>query len=139
MTAQEELLRDLHNLPLDREAVRMMQEDIARITEDEAKKGLPADQRKALKNERLKLEASLSATVSHIGRIERLLALLSPEEQKVLEYMLISPRPQAVFDLAAELCCETSQVYRIRARALRKLIRLRYGAGALPAPPVRKE
>ena len=130
MTAQEELLRDLHNLRLDREAVRLMREDIARIAEDETKKGLPADQRKALKNERMKLEASLEATVSHIGRIERLLALLSPEEQLVLECMLISPRPQAVFDAAAELCCETSQVYRIRARALRKLLRLRYGAGA---------
>ena len=130
MTAQEELLRDLHNLRLDREAVRLMREDIARIAEDETKKGLPADQRKALKNERMKLEASLGATVSHIGRIERLLALLSPEEQLILECMLISPRPQAVFDAAAELCCETSQVYRIRARALRKLLRLRYGAGA---------
>ena len=130
MTAQEELLRDLHNLRLDREAVRLMREDISRIAEDETKKGLPADQRKALKNERMKLEASLEATVSHIGRIERLLALLSPEEQLILECMLISPRPQAVFDAAAELCCETSQVYRIRARALRKLLRLRYGAGA---------
>lgn len=130
MTAQEELLRDLHNLRLDREAVRLMREDITRIAEDETKKGLPADQRKALKNERMKLEASLEATVSHIGRIERLLALLSPEEQLILECMLISPRPQAAFDLAAELGCETSQVYRIRARALRKLLRLRYGAGA---------
>ena len=49
--------------------------------------------------------------------------------QKVLEWTLINPRPEAVFDLAEELHCETASVYRIRARAVNKLVRLRYGAG----------
>ena len=59
----------------------------------------------------------------------RLLALLTDEEQKVLDYTLISPRPEAVFDLAAEFNCETTRIYRIRACAVSKLVRLRYGAG----------
>ena len=54
---------------------------------------------------------------------------ITPEEQKVLEWTLINPRPEAVFDLAEELHCETASVYRIRARAVNKLVRLRYGAG----------
>ena len=36
--------------------------------------------------------------------------------------------PEAVFDLAEELHCETASVYRIRSRAISKLVRLRYGA-----------
>ena len=42
----------------------------------------------------------------------------------------INPCPEAVFDLAREYNCETTRIYRIRARALYKLARLRYGAGA---------
>ena len=68
-------------------------------------------------------------TEHRIDRMERLLAQLSPEEQKVLDRMLINPSPGAVFDLAEDLSCETSRIYRIRARAISKLIRLRYGAG----------
>ena len=54
---------------------------------------------------------------------------LSPEEQEVLDRTLINPCPEAVFDLAREYNCETTRIYRIRARALYKLARLRYGAG----------
>ncbi len=129
MTAKEELLRDLRNLSLDRKAVRLMQEDIARITEDEKQKELPALQREALEKERLRLHAGMSATLHHIGRIERLLSYLPEKEQKVLYETLIEPHPGAVGDLAAEFHCELSTVYRLRGRALNMLIRLRYGAG----------
>ena len=44
--------------------------------------------------------------------------------------MIINPYPAVVFDLAEKLGYETSNIYRIRSRALNKLIRLRYGAGA---------
>lgn len=129
MTGKEEVLSILRNLTLDRTAVRLMQEDIAHIEEDEKRKELPAVQREALVKERVRLLASMTATVNHIGRVERLLALLSPEERKVLEYTLVDPRPEAVFDLAEEFGCETSSVYRLRARAISKLVRLRFGAG----------
>lgn len=129
MNAKEEFLRDLRNLSLDRKAVRLMQEDIARITEDEKQKELPALKREALEKERLSLHASMDATVHHIERIERLLSFLPEKEQRVLNETLVDPRPGAVPALAEEFNCELSSVYRLRARALHKLVRLRYGAG----------
>lgn len=129
MTERDEIFKTLRSLSLDRTAVQLMQEDIAHIEEDEKQKELPTLQREALKKERLKLRSCMVATSNHISRIERLLSQLTPEEQKVLEFTLVDPRPGAVFDLADEFHCETTRIYRIRARALRKLVRLRYGAG----------
>ena len=128
MKEREEILSMLRNLVLDRSAVELMREEIACLEENEKQKELPAAQREALKKESVKLQSCLVVTVSHIRSVERLLALLSAEEQKVLEWTLINPRPEAVFDLAEELHCETASVYRIRARAVNKLVRLRYGA-----------
>ena len=129
MKEREEILSMLRNLVLDRSAVELMREEIAYLEENEKQKELPAAQREALKKESVKLQSCLVVTISHIRSVERLLALLSAEEQKVLEWTLINPRPEAVFDLAEELHCETASVYRIRARAVNKLVRLRYGAG----------
>ena len=129
MKEREEILSMLRNLVLDRSAVELMREDITRLEENEKQKELPAAQREALKKESVKLQSCLVVTISHIRSVERLLALLSPEEQKVLDWTLIHPRPEAVFDLAEELHCETASIYRIRSRAISKLVRLRYGAG----------
>ena len=129
MNAKDEMMATLRHLALDRKAVLMMREDISRI-EDDIKIGPPAVQREALEEERAKLMLSLRVTEHRIGRIERLLSLLSPEEQEVLERMIINPYPEVVFDLTTEMKCETTRIYRIRARALAKLTRLRYGAGA---------
>ena len=129
MKEKDMMLDMLRNLALDRVAVTMLREDIAGIEKDEKQKELPAVKREALVKERVKLESCLDVTLHHISRMERLLAFLSPEERAVLDHTLINPRPEAVLDLAAELCCEPSRVYRIRARAVNKLIRLRYGAG----------
>lgn len=129
MKEKDMMLDMLRNLALDRVAVTMLREDIAGIEKDEKQKELPAVKREALVKERVKLESCLEVTLHHISRMERLLAFLSPEERAVLDHTLINPRPEAVLDLAAELCCEPSRVYRIRARAVNKLIRLRFGAG----------
>ena len=128
MNAKEEILSMLRNLSLDRTAAGLMRKDIASIEKD-MKKELPTVQREALEKERLKLLSSLTATEHHIGRVERLLSMLSPEEQAVLDKTIINPYPEAVFDLAEELSCETSSVYRVRASALSRLARLRFGAG----------
>ena len=56
--------------------------------------------------------------------------MLSPEEQLVIDCMLINPYKKCTMDLMAELHCEMSSVYRLRARAIEKLLHLRYGAGA---------
>ena len=129
MKEREEILSMLRNLVLDRSAVELMREEIARLEENEKQKELPSAQREALKKESVKLQSCLVVTISHIRSVERLLGLLSAEEQKVLDWTLIHPRPEAVFDLAEELHCETASIYRIRSRAISKLVRLRYGAG----------
>ena len=129
MKERDEILSMMRNLVLDRSAVELMREEIARLEENEKQKELPAAQREALKKESVKLQSCLVVTVSHIRSVERLLGLLSAEEQKVLDWTLIHPRPEAVFDLAEELHCETASIYRIRSRAISKLVRLRYGAG----------
>ena len=128
MREKDEMLDMLRNLPVERTAVRMMREDLVHIQED-MKKELPAVQRGALERERIQLQACLTATEHHISRVERLLALLDPDERRVLDHMIINPYPEVVFDLAKELNYETASIYRIRARALSKLIHLRYGAG----------
>lgn len=126
----EELLSILRNLALDRKAVKLMRENIAAIEKDLKQSGLPASQREALEGERRTLSASLAVTSGHILRVERLLSLLTPEERQVLNRTVINPRPRAVLDLAEEIHCETTRVYRTRAKALRKLARLRYGAAS---------
>ena len=129
MKAKDEMMATLRHLALDRKAVIMMWEDISRIEED-IKKEPPVIQREALEAERARLMVSLEVTRHYISRIERLLSLLSSEEQEVLERMIINPYPEVVFDLTTEMKCETTRIYRIRSRALDKLVRLRYGAGA---------
>ena len=129
MKAKDEMMTTLRHLALDRKAVLMMQEDISRIEED-IKKEPPAVQREALEETHARLMSSMVVTKHHIDRIERLLSLLSSDERKVLEQMIINPYPEVVFDLGEEMGLEPASIYRIRARALDKLTRLRYGAGA---------
>ena len=129
MKEKDEMLSALRNLGIDRTAVRMMQEDIANIEKD-IKKELPAVQREALKKECAMLQLSMNATEHRINRIERILSLLSPVEQEVLERTIVNSYPEVVFDLATEMECDSSRIYRIRARAINKMVHLRYGAGA---------
>ncbi len=129
MNAKSGIMVALHNLGLARSDVSQMREALQGI-DAEMKKELQAEKREALKSERASLLASLLATEHSIRREERLLSLLSPEEQKVLERMVIDPQPEAAFDLAEELYCGTTRIYSIRSRALAKLERLRHGAGA---------
>lgn len=129
MRARDEMMADLRHLTLDRTAVTLMREDISCIEED-IKKEPPAVQREALEETHARLLSSMVVTKHHIDRIERLLSLLSSDERKVLEQMIINPYPEVVFDLGEEMGLEPASIYRIRARALDKLTRLRYGAGA---------
>ena len=128
MKAKDEMMTTLRHLSLDRKAVIMMKEDISRIEEDIKKEPL-AVQREALEAERSRLMSSMKITRHHIERIERLLSLLTSEEQEVLEQMIVDPYPEVVFDLSEKMGFEPCSVYRLRARALDKLTRLRYGAG----------
>jgi len=84
----------------------------------------------SLQEERSRLLAALQLTVNHVSRLERLLQMLSPEEQLVINCMLVNPYKKCTMDLMAELHCEMSSIYRLRARAIEKLLHLRYGAGA---------
>ena len=84
----------------------------------------------ALQEERRRLTESLKLTVNHIARLERLLGFLSPEEQLIIDHMLINPYKNCTLDLMETLHLEKSQIYNLRAGAMKKLLRLRYGVGA---------
>ena len=155
MSNRDRLLSDLRNLQYDRQAIQLIHDDIARISDDlqrltksDTGDGFlcspqntetrslccpdpvyPADIH-ALQEERRRLTESLKLTVNHVARLERLLNMLSPEEKLVLDCMLINPYKRCTLDLMEELHCEMSSVYRIRARAIEKLLHLRYGVGA---------
>ena len=84
----------------------------------------------ALREERSSLMTSLKLTVNHVARLERLLGFLTPEEQLIIDRMLINPYKNCTLDLMEILHLEKSQIYNLRAGAMKKLLRLRYGAGA---------
>ena len=84
----------------------------------------------ALQEEHRRLMEALKLTVNHIARLERLLGFLSPEEQLIIDRMLINPYKNCTLDLMETLHLEKSQIYNLRAGAMKKLLRLRYGACA---------
>jgi len=84
----------------------------------------------ALREERSRLMTSLKLTVNHVARLERLLGFLTPEEQLIIDRMLINSYKNCTLDLMETLHLEKSQIYNLRARAVKKLLHLRYGAGA---------
>ena len=65
-----------------------------------------------------------------VARLERLLGFLTPEEQLIIDRMLINPYKNCTLDLMETLHLEKSQIYNLRAGAMKKLLRLRYGACA---------
>ena len=83
-----------------------------------------------MREERDRLMESLKLTVNHVARLERLLGFLTPEEQLIIDRMLINPYKNCTLDLMETLHLEKSQIYNLRAGAMKKLLRLRYGAGA---------
>lgn len=77
--------------------------------------------------ERDELAQNLKITRREVQELEKALAALSPEEQRVLEMFYINRRQNYLEQLCAELCCEKSQIYRVKERALVKLARILYG------------
>ena len=128
MNLKKQLLSDLRDLELNRQAVAHIAEEISVLEKDEKTAGLSAEQRKSLRDRREVLQSCLIATVNRVSSMEKLLYRLTPDEEKVITRMLIHPEPGCVFDLAEELNCESASIYRIRAQALKKLGRLSYGA-----------
>lgn len=61
--------------------------------------------------------------------IERLLSNLTPEEQLVVDEMILHPYKNCTFDLMEQLECERTTIYKLRARAVKKLYRLYFGVG----------
>ena len=135
MTNQDRLLSDLRNLKYDRLAVQLMHDEIARLTDDidghkESHHSDINSDINSLREERDRLMESLKLTVNHVARLERLLGFLTPEEQLIIDRMLINPYKNCTLDLMETLHLEKSQIYNLRARAVKKLLRLRYSAGA---------
>ena len=130
MNNRDRLLSDLRNLQYDRQAIQLLHDDLARISNDLKDDMLSPSELASLREEHKSLTESLKLTVNHVARLERLLGFLSPEEQLVLDRMLVHPYKKCTLDLMEELHCEMSSVYRLRAAAIEKLLHLRYGAGA---------
>lgn len=127
-TNRQQLLSDLHNLELDRMAVQYLHDDLTQISEDRKQKGLSDQQKRDLDEKRVRMLSALRITVNHINRLERLLLQLSPEEQRIVDRMLIHPYVGCAFDLQDELHYGKTQLYAYRAATINKLLRLRYGA-----------
>ena len=118
------LLRDYE---LDRQSVQFLHDELARLKE--IKSELPASSQGALEEKYTQLNARLVMTANQVSRIDRLLSQLTPEEQLVVDRMLVHPYKNCTFDLMEQLSCERTTVYKIRAGAVAKLTRLYYGAG----------
>lgn len=73
-------------------------------------------------------EAELKYTQMRVADLERLLEQLPDDERRVIERMSIKREKYAVDSLAGELGYESAQIYRIRNRALRRMVKLRHGA-----------
>ena len=51
------------------------------------------------------------------------------QEQLVVDKMILHPYKNCTFDLMEQLECERTTVYKLRARAVKKLYRLYFGTG----------
>lgn len=127
MRDAKSIMPHLRNLELDRQSVQFLHDEISRLTD--IKKGLPANRQKALEDEIRDLKFRLLLTVNHVGRVERLLQCLTPEEQLVIDRMILHPSKNVTFSLMEQLNCERTTIYKFRNRAITKLTRLWYGAG----------
>ena len=115
MTNRDRLLSDLHNLQYDRQAIQLLHDDLAMCQGDGSidtllprssspdtllpRSSSPATTE--MQDERRRLMESLKLTVNHVARLERLLAFLSPEEQLVLDRMLVHPYKKCTLDLGS--------------------------------------
>lgn len=73
------------------------------------------------------LKANLRFTKRRVADMERLLAKLPADERQVIERMFINREKYAGDNLAEELGCDTTTVYRIKNRALAHLAQMRHG------------
>ena len=121
------ILSLLQDYELDRQSVQFLHDELARLKE--IKSELPASSQGALDEEYGQLQARLLMMSNRVSRIERLLSNLTPEEQLVVDKMILHPYKNCTFDLMEQLECERTTIYKLRARAVKKLYRLYFGVG----------
>ena len=73
-------------------------------------------------------EAELKYTKMRVADLERLLEQLPDDERMVIERKVIKNEKYAIESLAGDLGYESAQIYRIKNRALRRMVKLRHGA-----------
>ena len=118
MSNRDRLLTDLRNLQYDRLAIQLLHDDLARISNDLKDDALSPSELADLREEHRHQTESLKLTVNHVARLERLLGFLSPEEQLVLDRMLVHPYKKCTLDLMEELHCIRKSYRRIECRAM---------------------
>lgn len=75
------------------------------------------------------LKANLKFTKKRVADMERLINALPTDERRVVERMFVHREKYAGDNLAEELDCDTTTVYRIKNRALLHLAQMRHGYG----------
>ena len=95
------ILSFLRDYELDRQSVQFLHDELARLTE--MKTELPASSQGALDEEYGQLQARLLVMSNRVSRIERLLSNLTPEEQLVVDKMILHPYKNCTFDLMEQL------------------------------------
>jgi len=72
---------------------------------------------------------TIVATNKKINCIDKSLAILENDEQKVLKRMFVKGGQNAIDDLSEELSLSKSQIYRIKEQAIRRFAKAMYGVG----------
>ena len=72
--------------------------------------------------------AELAYNRKRVADLERLIEQLPDDERRVIERMVINKEKYALDSLTEELGYEQAQIYRIKARAMRTMAKLRHGA-----------
>lgn len=78
-----------------------------------------------------RLKTNLDIVRRKVALVDRGLAVLTDEERLVLERFYISRHYGYMDRLCEELCCERTQVYRIKDRALKKFTQAMFGMAEL--------
>lgn len=78
---------------------------------------------------KIELEANLKATMLHVDDMRRVINALPADEKLIVERMFVHREKYAADNLAADLCYDTSQIYRLKNNALMHIAQMRHGVG----------
>lgn len=143
MNYKKWLIEDLSNLERCKFSIMQMSEELATLEAEYAAikatdyDKMPSGSGTNTQEEKLltalakkdELTLNLKVTKRKVADMERLVNQLPSDEKRVVERMFINKEKYAGDNLAEELDCDTTTVYRIKNRALLHLAQMRHGYG----------